>query len=61
MAEEQVCVCGHTKAAHQHFRPGNDCGRCGAAGCPKFKRDRKAGAQAEAQVDPVPETDSGRR
>lgn len=27
------CACGHTAAAHEHYRPGTDCGSCGPAIC----------------------------
>lgn len=30
------CVCGHTRAAHEHYRRGSDCGACGAQACPKY-------------------------
>jgi hypothetical protein len=23
-----VCMCGHLKAVHEHYRPGLDCGKC---------------------------------
>jgi hypothetical protein len=23
-----VCMCGHLKAVHEHYRPGFDCGKC---------------------------------
>ncbi len=32
------CLCGHGTRAHEHWRPGSDCGVCGAAGCPTFRR-----------------------
>ncbi|GAA4673222.1 hypothetical protein GCM10023215_00800 [Pseudonocardia yuanmonensis] len=28
-----TCVCGHAAEAHEHYRPGDDCGACGAAVC----------------------------
>jgi hypothetical protein len=28
-----LCVCGHQAEAHEHYRPGDDCGACGAAVC----------------------------
>jgi hypothetical protein len=31
------CVCGHAKASHEHYRPGWDCGFCGAATCMDFR------------------------
>jgi len=30
------CRCTHTKADHEHYRAGSDCGRCG---CAKFHRN----------------------
>ncbi|WP_157357741.1 hypothetical protein [Amycolatopsis nigrescens] len=53
MAEEQMCVCGHAKAAHQHFRPGSDCGSCGVQKCPEFRRDKRAERQLKAREDPA--------
>ncbi len=32
------CVCGHEEQAHEHWRPGRDCGACGAVACPVFRR-----------------------
>ncbi len=32
------CVCGHPRAAHEHYRRGSDCGVCGAAQCACFRR-----------------------
>jgi hypothetical protein len=32
-ARAGVCVCGHEAEAHEHYRPGDDCGACGAAVC----------------------------
>jgi hypothetical protein len=34
------CRCGHDAAAHEHFRPGSDCGACGAARCGRFRAAR---------------------
>jgi len=31
------CRCGHEAAAHEHFRPGTDCGACGAKQCGRFR------------------------
>jgi hypothetical protein len=31
------CACGHGKDAHEHYRPGSDCGVCGAADCEEFR------------------------
>ena len=30
------CYCGHPHAAHEHYRPGNDCGECGVARCHRY-------------------------
>jgi hypothetical protein len=35
MSKTATCRCGHTAAAHQHYRPGTDCGLCD---CPAFRR-----------------------
>lgn len=32
------CVCGHEAPAHEHWRRGSDCGLCGGAACPSFRR-----------------------
>jgi hypothetical protein len=37
-AELTGCRCGHDAAAHEHFRPGSDCGACGAGRCGRFRR-----------------------
>lgn len=31
------CLCGHVRDAHEHYRPGMDCGACGAVKCPRFQ------------------------
>ncbi len=31
------CTCGHSMAAHEHYRPGSDCGTCGRAACGEFR------------------------
>lgn len=31
------CLCGHGKDAHEHYRPGWDCGTCGAARCCDYR------------------------
>jgi hypothetical protein len=31
------CACGHAKDAHEHYRPGSDCGACGAAECEEYR------------------------
>jgi hypothetical protein len=32
-----ACRCGHPHAAHEHYRPGSECGQCG---CGKWRRAR---------------------
>ena len=40
------CVCGHSKAVHDHYRPGWDCGVCGAVLCVDFRaQDGEGGAR----------------
>ena len=31
------CLCGHGKAAHEHYRPGWDCGICGSMTCVDYR------------------------
>jgi hypothetical protein len=31
------CTCGHSEAAHEHYRPGSDCGACGRAACGEYR------------------------
>jgi hypothetical protein len=35
--QTRLCRCGHAVEAHEHFRPGSDCGACGAAQCGRFR------------------------
>jgi len=37
-AAVKPCVCGHGRAAHEHWRRGSDCGICGVAGCASYRR-----------------------
>lgn len=39
VSRETTCVCGHSRETHVHYRPGSDCGACGAQGCAVFVRD----------------------
>lgn len=32
---QAVCACGHTREAHEHYRPGSDCGLCD---CERLRR-----------------------
>ena len=42
-----LCVCGHGRDAHEHYRPGTDCGACGST-CRAFhaRTGRAAGRSA---------------
>jgi hypothetical protein len=31
------CVCGHSQQAHEHYRPGSDCGTCGRRSCGEYR------------------------
>ena len=31
------CMCGHGQEAHEHYRPGSDCGACGRAACGEYR------------------------
>jgi hypothetical protein len=31
------CTCGHGAEAHEHYRPGSDCGTCGRTACAEFR------------------------
>ena len=33
----EPCLCGHDRASHEHYRPGWDCGVCGAVACCDFR------------------------
>jgi hypothetical protein len=34
----EPCVCGHARDAHEHYRPGTDCGACGVRDCADYRR-----------------------
>jgi hypothetical protein len=38
------CRCGHDAAAHEHYRPGSDCGACGAPQCARYRPSGRLGA-----------------
>ena len=46
-AAVDLCACGHERDAHEHYRPGTDCGVCGVA-CRAFhaRTGRAAGRYA---------------
>ncbi|HLU59329.1 MAG TPA: hypothetical protein VKZ81_28030 [Pseudonocardia sp.] len=31
------CTCGHGPEAHEHYRPGSDCGACGRNACREYR------------------------
>ena len=33
----EPCACGHAREAHEHYRPGTDCGVCGATACSSYR------------------------
>jgi hypothetical protein len=33
----EPCACGHAREAHEHYRPGTDCGVCGATACSAYR------------------------
>ena len=35
---QHLCRCGCPRSSHQHYRGGEDCGRCGRKACPSFRR-----------------------
>lgn len=37
------CVCGHSRQAHEHYRPGSDCGACGRRGCGAYRPQNSRG------------------
>jgi len=43
------CRCGHAVEAHEHFRPGSDCGACGAAQCGRFRAPGRRGLLSRLQ------------
>lgn len=46
--EDDLCTCGHPRAAHQHYRRGSDCALCAPGGCDRFTRSRTS-----APADPA--------
>jgi hypothetical protein len=36
---DRICVCGHPRSAHEHYRRGTDCSLCPAGGCSRFRPD----------------------
>jgi hypothetical protein len=36
---DDSCVCGHARAAHEHYRSGGDCGSCPSGQCRRYRRD----------------------
>ena len=52
---DAICHCGHSVAAHEHYRRGSDCAICGAESCRRFRRDRAAKPLAPNESTPLPE------
>ena len=57
---EQLCVCGHPKNCHQHYRAGTDCSLCPPGVCDRFRRRHRRGRR-QASRAPGPEASMGRR
>jgi len=55
--DSTLCVCGHAREAHEHYRRGSDCALCGAAGCHRFRADRRPGRGTSGGHGLSPETD----
>lgn len=34
---DQLCACAHDADIHRHYRPGSDCGVCGAEQCARYQ------------------------
>jgi hypothetical protein len=47
IARPHVCRCGHDADTHEHWRPGSDCGACGAADCPRYRPEPVAPAAVD--------------
>lgn len=52
-ATADPCACGHRREAHDHYRPGSDCGACGSTRCPRFRQADAVVALADI-LDPPP-------
>jgi predicted nucleic acid-binding Zn-ribbon protein len=50
MGNPSHCRCGHVAEAHEHYRPGRDCGACG---CRRFAATDARPAAAVAAVLPA--------
>jgi hypothetical protein len=50
----EPCVCGHARDAHEHYRPGRDCGACGAHDCDDYRRAGGAVRRALRKLGLVP-------
>ncbi|MFP5020213.1 hypothetical protein [Pseudonocardia phyllosphaerae] len=44
-ATTDLCRCGHSRDAHEHYRPGSDCSACGSA-CGAFRARTGRGARS---------------
>lgn len=41
-----VCRCGHRRDAHEHYRPGSDCGLCA---CTRFRARLFGGSSGDGE------------
>jgi hypothetical protein len=53
--DSTLCVCGHAREAHEHYRRGSDCSLCGAAACRRFRVDRTAPGRSPSAPGLSPE------
>jgi hypothetical protein len=50
MTQRNLCECGHPAEAHEHYRPGSDCGFCGPDRCPGYRAAPPAQRTRRRQV-----------
>lgn len=64
MTGRSLCLCGHPKEAHDHYRAGTDCGICGRSTCASYRATggllrrllRRAGLIGRSRHAPRPST-----
>jgi hypothetical protein len=49
-----LCVCGHAKDAHEHYRKGTDCAVCAAGECIAFAPGNPAVPRPVSGDDAIP-------
>lgn len=57
MAASAVCICGHAKEFHEHYRAGSDCAECGSTTCSRYRRSRGFGKKPKA-ISPARESEA---